>query len=45
MKEKCLCEGCNNEKILEHFERCPKCFSEAWHNATRKLNPEEWMKP
>ena len=38
MKEKCLCEGCNNKKILKHFEECPKCFSVAYHSTPVSLN-------
>ena len=40
MKEKCLCEDCDSKRILKHFERCPKCFSTAYHGTPRKLNPE-----
>lgn len=37
MKEKCLCESCNNKQILKHFEKCPNCFSEAYHSAPKLL--------
>lgn len=38
MKEKCLCEGCDSKTVLEHFEKCEKCGSEAYHSAPSKLN-------
>ena len=38
MKEKCFCEGCDSKKILKHFEECPKCFSRAYHVASKELN-------
>lgn len=31
MKEKCICEGCNAEIILKHFEECERCKSKAYH--------------
>jgi len=39
-KDKCLCEDCDSKKILQHFERCPKCFSEAYHYTPKYLNYE-----
>jgi len=30
-KHICKCEGCGF-KPLKHFQRCPKCYSEAWHS-------------
>jgi len=29
-KHECECENCGYYK-LKHFQRCPKCFSEAFH--------------
>lgn len=40
MKDKCVCENCDNPRILKHFERCEKCGSAAFHMTPRKLNPE-----
>lgn len=41
MVQKCVCEGCNNKKILKHFEKCKKCGSEAFHSTPWQLNPVE----
>lgn len=41
MKEKCLCESCNSKKILNHFEKCKKCGSYAYHSTPILLNLED----
>jgi len=33
-KQDCNCENCGYSK-LKHFQRCPKCYSEAWHNVIK----------
>lgn len=35
MKEDCICESCNNKRILKHFEKCDRCFSKAYHIRTK----------
>lgn len=45
MKEKCLCENCDSKEILEHFERCENCGSEAFHSVPILLNSEIKKEP
>lgn len=34
-KHECSCENCNFYP-LKHFQKCPKCYSEAFHSYTSK---------
>lgn len=36
---KCECEGCGTYP-LSHFEKCPRCFSEAFHKVIREKKDE-----
>lgn len=38
MTDNCLCEDCDNKKVLRHFEKCGMCGSEAYHSTPRLLN-------
>lgn len=44
MNEKCLCESCDNKKIIKHFEKCDKCGSTAYHSTPRILNDKKYKK-